>query len=133
MKTFLGRRKIMKILIVEDSKFVQNMTSKLIGNHFPEVQMLTAADGETGYRLFCSEQPDIILTDLLMPKLTGQELIRLIKQDDPNSRVVVLSADVQKITRDELDQLGILAFINKPLDAEKAERLVGILKEIFYA
>jgi CheY-like chemotaxis protein len=123
----------MKILMVEDSRFVQQVTSNFIGQYFPEAQILTAGDGEKGYMMFCSEKPDFVLTDLLMPKLTGQELIRLIKQDEPDSRIIVLSADVQKLTKDELEGLGILAFINKPLDAEKAERLANILKENFHA
>lgn len=123
----------MKILMVEDSQFVQNVTSRLIRQHFPDVHILTAGDGETGYMMFHSEKPDIVFTDLLMPKLTGQEMIKLVKRDDPHARIIVLSADVQKITKDELETLGILAFINKPLDAEKAERLINILKENFHA
>lgn len=123
----------MKILVVEDSKFVQNITIKFIRQHFPDAQILAAGDGEMGYKMFCNEEPDIVLTDLLMPKLTGQEMIKLIKLHSANSRIIVLSADVQKITKDELEEQGIVAFINKPLDAEKADRLANIIKENSYA
>lgn len=123
----------MKILIVEDSKFVQTLTIRLIKQHFPDALIITAGDGEMGHLLFRTENPNIVITDLLMPKLSGQEMIRLIKQDNPDSKIIVLSADVQKIIKDELETIGILAFINKPLDAEKAAQLADIIKESCYA
>lgn len=123
----------MKILIVEDSKFVQTLTVKTLKQHFADAQIITAGDGEMGWQLFRDEMPDFVITDLLMPKISGQDMIRLIKQENPKANIIVLSADVQKIIKDELETMGILAFINKPLDEEKSGQLVNIIKENRYA
>jgi len=123
----------MKILIVEDSKFVQNMTRRVVTDHYPEVEIMTANNGETGYELYEEHRPDIILTDLLMPGLSGQELLQKIRATDAGTKVIVISADVQKATRDEIEQLGIQGFVNKPVTGEKAELLVRLIAEARYA
>jgi len=123
----------MKILIVEDSKFVQNMTRRVVTDHYPEVEIMTANNGETGYELYEEHRPDIILTDLLMPGLSGQELLQKIRATDAGTKVIVISADVQKATRDEIEQLGIQGFVNKPVTGEKAELLVRLIAEARHA
>ncbi|HZG84259.1 response regulator [Paenibacillus sp.] len=123
----------MKILIVEDSMFVQNMTRRVVTDHYPDVEVIVASNGETGYRLYEEHRPDLILTDLLMPGLSGQELLQKIRETDADTKVIVISADVQKATRDEIEQLGIQGFVNKPVTGEKAELLVRLIAEARHA
>ena len=123
----------MKILIVEDSKFVQNMTRRVVTDHYPDAEVMTANNGEIGYELYEEHRPDLILTDLLMPGLSGQELLQKIRDADADTKVIVISADVQKATRDEIEQLGIQGFVNKPVTGEKAELLVRLIAEARHA
>lgn len=109
----------MKVLIVEDSIFVQKMMSKLIGDHIPNCEIRTATNGEDGFRLYQEFEPDIITTDLLMPGLNGQDMLRMIREMDQDVKIIILSADIQKATREEVEQLGVSGFLNKPLTAEK--------------
>lgn len=118
----------MKVLIVEDSMFVQKMMSKLIGDHIPNCEIRTATNGEEGYRLYQDFKPDLITTDLLMPGLNGQDMLRLIREKDQNVRIIILSADIQKATREEVEELGITGFLNKPLTAEKANTLPQMIQ-----
>ena len=122
-----------KILIVEDSKFVRMITSKLLQEKFPEAAIILACDALEGYELYQNENPDLIITDLLMPNMNGQEFIHKIRQTDTQIPVIVLSADIQQATRDEMEQLGILTFINKPLSGEKTVHLISTIKEILHA
>jgi len=119
----------MKILIVEDSKFVQNITRKLVTERFPEAEVLTATNGEDGYALYREHAPDIVLSDLLMPGMSGQELLRAIRADDAKTKVIVISADVQKATRDEIEAMGISGFVSKPVTGERAELLATLIAE----
>jgi len=69
-----------------------------------------------------------VITDLLMAGMGGVELIRLIKKHDKNSKIIVLSSDIQKAVKEEVGQLGVLLFINKPLNDDKVTALVNLLK-----
>jgi len=119
----------MKILIVDDSRFLQNFLIKLIKLYLPEGELFVANNGLEAFDLYQKEKPAFVLTDLLMPELNGQELLRLIKEYDAQAKVIVISADIQHSTREEAFQLGALAFFNKPLSKETAAELINLLKE----
>lgn len=119
----------MKILVLEDSIVYQQFIIKNIKEHLPDAKYLKAKDGEEGYQLYLKEKPDFILLDLLLPGKKGQEVLKLIKEDDPEARVIVISADVQEIVQKEVEELGALKFINKPLTQEKTEEIAKLIKE----
>lgn len=123
----------MKILIVDDSRFLQNFLIKLLNMYLPEGEILTANNGTDAYSLYLKEKPDFTLTDLLMPELNGQELLRLIKEDNDNAKVIIISADIQKATREEAFKMGALAFFNKPLTKETSAELINLIKETSHA
>ncbi|WP_145325973.1 response regulator transcription factor [Paenibacillus xylanexedens] len=123
----------MKVLIVEDSIFVQKLLRKLIVDHFPECEIQIANNGEQGYNLFQEFKPDFITTDLLMPDLNGQEMLRMIREVDSKVKIIILSADIQKTTREEVESLGVSGFLNKPLTAEKATTLIQMIRTAHYA
>ncbi|WP_209123501.1 response regulator transcription factor [Alkalihalobacillus sp. BA299] len=119
----------MKILVVEDSLFVQNVIRKVILENIEGCEVITANDGKKGYKLFLEQKPDMVTTDLLMPVVSGQELVRKVREQDHETKIIVISADVQKATRDEVEELGVAGFINKPVTGEKAELLIKLIKE----
>ena len=104
----------MKLLIVDDSKFSQIVTSNLIKNLIEDIEFSFANDGEIGYTMYKQIEPDYVIVDLLMPKLNGKDLIKLIKKYDKESKIFVVSADVQKNVKEEIESYGIMGFINKP-------------------
>ncbi|MDD3022993.1 MAG: response regulator, partial [Syntrophomonadaceae bacterium] len=88
----------MKILIVDDSQLVKKLLLKVIKDYLPDVLVFLANNGEEGFQIYQEEKPDYVLTDLLMPKMNGQELLRLIKDSEYKAKVIVMSADIQKST-----------------------------------
>ncbi|OEF96525.1 response regulator [Desulfuribacillus alkaliarsenatis] len=118
----------MKILVVEDSKLYQRAVVKYLKPLLPEADFYFASDGEEGFMLFNEIKPDAMTIDLLMPKMTGDALIKKLKEQEHNTKIIVLSADVQKIVQDEVVSLGA-AFFSKPLNEEKAEQMVQIIKK----
>jgi len=123
----------MKILIVDDSRFQQNFLVKIFQIFLPEGELLKADNGIKAFDIYKEERPDFVLTDLLMPERSGQDLLRLIKEFDQQSKVIVITADIQKSTRDELNQMGALAFFNKPLNNENIAQLIELIKEAAHA
>lgn len=116
-----------KILIVDDSKFSQKITYSFLNQYLENIEFIFANDGQEGLEKFTETQPDFMIVDLLMPKLRGQDLIEKAKQIDRDANVIVLSADVQNRVRDVVEKMGVLSFINKPLDEKKAKEICDII------
>lgn len=111
--------KIMKILAIDDT-FDNLITLKaLIIEAFPEAKVITATSGEEGIELAVSENPDVILLDIIMPNMDGYEVCRRLKNNKiinniPVVFVTALKADSE--SRIKALDVGAEAFIAKPID-----------------
>lgn len=114
-----------RILFVEDSKALQKQVSKFLEKLFMEVYV--ASDGEEGLEFYERYQPDLILTDLTMPKMTGHEMIRAIKKIDPDVEVIILSAHSDTETLMKSLHIGVSDFIPKPANASK---MIGVFLKV---
>jgi DNA-binding NarL/FixJ family response regulator len=72
-----------------------------------------AADGEEALAVVLRERPDIVVTDLIMPRLNGVELIRRIRQELPEAKVVLMSSHTEDAYRLMASNSGADAFVNK--------------------
>ena len=113
---------MINFLIVDDSAFSQKVTANYIKKYFKDSSVDVAIDGEEGLKKFEACKPDCVFVDLLMPKISGKDLIPLLKKEGCRN-IVVLSADVQRGIREEVEALGITAFVNKPLNNETMQEL----------
>lgn len=119
----------MKILIVDDSIFSQKITGTLLKKEIKDVELYFAADGEEGFKKFRSIDPDYVFVDLLMPRMNGKELTKAIKEYDSEAKIIILSADVQKSVKIEMEEYNIISFINKPFNEEKAKEIIKVIKD----
>ena len=106
-----------KILIVDDAKFTRNRISQPLEEAGFEV--IHAKNGEEGLTLFEEQQPQCILTDLLMPVVDGIELITTLRNRGSDVPIIVVTADIQKTTREKCEKLGINGFLTKPFQPEQ--------------
>lgn len=105
------------ILFVEDSKALQKQIMKFLSKLFKEVYV--ASDGQEGLIMYEDKKPDLILTDLTMPKMTGHEMIREIKKINPDAEIIILSAHSDSETLMKSFHIGVSDFIAKPVNAPK--------------
>jgi DNA-binding NarL/FixJ family response regulator len=87
---------------------------KLFAKYLPSVDLITASNGSEGLLPLSTGKPQVVLTDLLMPGSNGQELIKQIRAGDANTKIIVISADVQKAIRQEVEQWGSWLFSTTP-------------------
>ncbi|QGG47807.1 response regulator [Heliorestis convoluta] len=118
----------MKILVIDDSQVYRSQMIRLLRELLPDAEFITAGDGIEGYYSYLREKPDYILLDLLMPGMTGQEVLQKIREEDPYQPVIILTADVQRFVREEVLALGALAVLQKPINREKIAEVVQIMK-----
>lgn len=102
-----------RVLLAEDDRFLRRAAEARLRQHGLEV--LTAADGEEALRLARAEPLDLILLDVIMPKLHGFEVLKALKQDEATARipVIVLSNLGQERDVAQAMALGAVAFLVK--------------------
>ncbi|MGI6728314.1 MAG: response regulator [Anaerovoracaceae bacterium] len=113
----------MKILIVDDSIFSQKISAKFIQQYLNNAEIYFSNDGVEGFETYEEKKPDYVFIDLLMPKLNGKDLIKKILDYDTEAKIIVLTADVQKNVKEEIEKYNVLSFINKPFNKEKAKAI----------
>jgi DNA-binding response OmpR family regulator len=102
-----------RVLLAEDDRFLRRAAEARLRRHGLEV--LTAADGEEVLRIARAEPLDLVLLDVVMPKLQGFEVLKALKQDDATARipVIVLSNLGQQRDVAQAMALGAVAFLIK--------------------
>lgn len=113
------------ILIVDDSAFSRG---RVVAALTPlGCRLIEAADGQEGLEACESHQPDLIITDLLMPKLDGFGMLRVLQERGSKVPVIVISADIQESSRRTCLMLGVSSFLNKPFQSQDLSALVESL------
>ena len=104
-----------KILIVEDEEIILELLSEIFGD-LGDYRILCAKDGEEALRIARDNKPDIILLDVLLPKINGHEVCKLVKSDPAISRtkVLILSGMAQNSDSQKAQKAGADAYMAKP-------------------
>lgn len=120
-----------KILLCDDSKFLRLATERALGRAGYEV--CTALDGEQALQLAREKMPDVILLDMLLPKMTGPDVLKALKKDPATAGIaVVVFTGLSQKNAARLQQDGASGFLEKSeLGLEKGcEALLRALAEI---
>lgn len=101
-----------KILIIEDEHdMVEGLKFNLEARNYI---VITSYDGETGCRKALAEKPDLVLLDLMLPKLNGYEVCKVLKKEIPGLPVIMLTAKSQEAEIVTGLELGADDYITKP-------------------
>lgn len=115
-----------RVLVVEDnSELREFLVSQLSASY----QILQAADGQAGWEMTQAELPDMVLTDVMMPRMDGYELTRLIKAHAGTDHiaVVMLTAKAAQPSRLEGLQQGADDYLSKPFSVDELHLRIGNL------
>ncbi|MCR4901545.1 MAG: response regulator [Butyrivibrio sp.] len=103
------------ILIVDDSRTSRRMLRDIL-ERSGHVIIGEAVDGQEGYNEYVKLKPDIVTMDITMPVMDGIDSLKLIRKEDPNAKVVMITAAGQKEKMMEALKLGASEFITKPFN-----------------
>ncbi|TSA14763.1 response regulator [bacterium] len=109
------------MLIVDDEEFLRKMI--VMGFERDGFTVFQADNGEDGVKIARQELPELILLDLVMPRLLGFEVCQILRNDEQFSKtaVIIMSAKSYKPDMDKAAELGADAYVVKPF--EMAEML----------
>jgi DNA-binding NtrC family response regulator len=115
------------LLIIDDNPSSLDLVSNALAQ--PGLEILTASDPEVGLDIACSRHPQIVLTDLVMPHLSGLDVLDRIMEVDPATDVVLMTAHYSSESAVEAIKKGASDYLNKPISIAILRERVGKLIE----
>lgn len=128
IKALQAQKEAFSLLYVEDNNGLRQNVEKLVDKFFHYIYL--AQDGLEGLELFRKHQPQIVITDIKMPKMDGLSLANKIQEINPKTKVIVMSAHDSKEHLHEAIRSNVFRYINKPA---KIANLVDTLTETQHA
>jgi DNA-binding response OmpR family regulator len=118
-----------RILVVDDDQVIQQLLK--VNLELEGYAVEVASDGEEALALFDGFQPDLVLLDIMMPKLDGWEVARRLNASEGGPPpIVLLSARAQEADVQKGNDLGVAAYVTKPFDPiELLELVAGLLTQ----
>ena len=113
----------LKILVCDDSLFVRKKITNVLRN-CGVTELYEAADGEQAVEMYNKYAPDLVLMDIVMPRMSGVEALKLILADDPKAKVVMASSVGTQENLKEAINAGAFDFLQKPISDTQLETLV---------
>ena len=117
------------VLVVDDSPMARKMLVRSLPPEW-DIQITQVGSGKEALAAYRSGQVEVMFLDLNMPEMDGYQVLETLRQEDLNCLVIVVSADIQEKAQERVRGLGAIAFIKKPVDAEKVKTVLreyGIL------
>ncbi len=105
-----------RILVVDDDRVIQQLLK--VNLELEGYAVDVAEDGEEALQQFDAIQPNLVLLDIMMPKLDGWEVCRRLKEgvDSADVPIVLLSARAQEADVQRGTEMGVAAYVTKPFD-----------------
>jgi CheY-like chemotaxis protein len=100
------------VLLIDDSRFLRKANELALARSGYSV--LAAGDGEEGLHMACEKVPDLIVLDMMLPKMPGQQLLHELKSDPRTAEIpVIVLSSLPKSNEDRLKSEGAVAYLEK--------------------
>src|SRR3954453_4048545 len=113
------------VLVIDDNAGSLELLASALARE--DIEILTASDPEDALDLVASRHPQIVLTDLMMPKMSGIEVLSRIMEIDPSTDVVLMTAHYSSETAVEAIKKGASDYLNKPISIGLIREKIGAL------
>ena len=121
------------ILIVDDEFHIRALLEETLEDFTDNgVRLLVAEDGATGLELALAHQPDLILLDVMMPKMNGYDVCETLKKKHKleNIYIILLTAKGQEADKEKGSEVGADEYLTKPFDpdeiVQKTSQILGV-------
>ena len=111
-----------KLLIVDDAVDVREFSKSFFKKR--GIDIFIASGGKQALEIIVSEKPDLVLLDVRMEEMTGVEVLKLLRQTDQVTKIIMVSGVEDIDTINEAKSLNVVGYIHKPLVLEELERIV---------
>lgn len=121
----------MRVVIVEDEAPIREGLAKILNKINPEYELVgKAADGEEGYKLIVSTNPDLVILDIQMPKMDGLTMLGKLREENYRCKVLVLSAYSDFNYAKQAIELGIENYLLKPIKIRELKKALQQIETV---
>jgi two-component system chemotaxis response regulator CheY len=114
-----------KVLVVDDSSLARRTVRQFLEQAGLTVE--EAQDGPQALERYALNRHDVVVLDLVMHGMYGLDVLNKFRQLNPQLPVIIVTADIQRGTREEAKAAGAVAFVNKPL---KKDELIAVVDTV---
>lgn len=111
-----------KILIVDDSPFMRLLLKKILEGK--NCQIIESTGADEAVEIYFREKPDVILLDIVMPRVKGTEVLKKIKAKDPKAKVIMITVVGREEVVQQCRRLGVSDYITKPFEDSQVKNAV---------
>ena len=111
------------VLIVEDSSLARRTVRQAVEEMGCTVE--EATDGAQALERYFINRHDLVILDMVMSGMYGLDVLAKLRELNPDARIIVVTADIQKSTLEHARSAGAAAFINKPVNRQELTRVVS--------
>src|SRR5579863_9837225 len=123
----MSAKHALSLLIIDDNPGSLELLANALAQ--PDLDIFTASDPEDGVDLVYNRRPQIVLTDLVMPNMTGMEVLDRIMEFDPATEVILMTAHYSTESAVEAIKKGASDYLNKPVSIAALRERIGKLVE----
>ena len=123
LKSLIKKTQSFKVLFVEDDALTRDAVVDLLSAFFTSIT--TAVDGRDAWEKYTTQDVDIVITDINMPKMNGLELTSKIKEKNPNMPVLILSAFNESEYFVESIRCGVDGYLLKPFELNQFFKIMS--------
>lgn len=105
------------IMVVDDSPFASKQIKDIVEDNGYEV-IGYAKNGEEGIELYKEIHPDVVILDIIMPGIDGLETAEILRKNDPDVKIMMLSSLCDAGTLEEVKGVGVHHLIPKPVEED---------------
>jgi len=115
---------VARVLVCDDSAFMRMMLKKVLVDN-GHVVVGEAGDGKQAVQMYRQHKPDLTTMDITMPKMDGIEAVRIIHDENPLARIIMVTALGQKAIITDALKAGASDFIVKPFNSEQVVETIN--------
>jgi len=115
------------LLYVEDDEIIRQNAVEYLSNYCKEV--FQAKDGEEALLIYKAKKPDVIISDIEMPRLNGLEMAKQIRKKDKTTPIIIATAFTDKNYLLDAVELQLIKYITKPISSKKLKEALGLVLE----
>ena len=110
------------VLVVDDEEIIRDFLFEVLNDDY---NVSTASDGDEAIDKLKEQSYDLVITDLKMPRVSGDEVVRFAKQSDPDAKVIVITGYSSLYSVSKSANHGASAFLSKPFSIKELMQTVA--------